>query len=252
MSILGLVFLIGLAFFPHGYDFYAYWVVDPLNPYVAESEYGAFRYAPPIALLFAPLGFLPLDAAHAVWLALRLAALWYVARGWALTLVLLPPVWVDMAYGNVYTLYGAMIVAGYRHPAWWSFGVLTKVTPGVGLLWFLVRREWRALGLVSLVTAFVILVSLAVQGAETWQAWLTMLAARNELSPGSEIPIPLIPRLLAAIALVVWGARADRRWTVPVAVCIAMPSLWWSSLSFAPLIALWPRHHPALPGNITR
>ena len=39
------------------------------------------------------------------------------------------------------------IVWGFRHPWTWSFVLLTKVTPAVGLLWFVVRREWRNLGI---------------------------------------------------------------------------------------------------------
>jgi hypothetical protein len=31
---------------------------------------------------------------------------------------------------------------------------------------------------------------------------------------------------VAAAALVVWGARTDRRWVVPVASTIALPVLW--------------------------
>ena len=34
----------------------------------------------------------------------------------------------------------------------------------------------------------------------------------------ASVPIPLLVRLPSAVALVVWGARTDRRWTVPVAV----------------------------------
>jgi hypothetical protein len=33
------------------------------------------------------------------------------------------------------------------------------------------------------------------------------------------------------VAVVVWGARTDRRWTVPVAGMIALPALWYGSLT---------------------
>jgi hypothetical protein len=45
------------------------------------------------------------------------------------------------------------------------------------------------------------------------------------------IPIPLAPRLVAAAALVTWGARTDRRWTVVVAATLAVPTLWSHSLA---------------------
>ena len=45
------------------------------------------------------------------------------------------------------------------------------------------------------------------------------------------MPIPFLARLPFAIAVVVWGARTDRRWTVPVAGMLALPALWYGSLS---------------------
>jgi hypothetical protein len=36
-------------------------------------------------------------------------------------------------------------------------------------------------------------------------------------------------RLAVAAALIIWGARTDRRWVVPVATVLAMPVLWITS-----------------------
>lgn len=232
----GLVSLVGLAFLPHGYDLVAYWTVDPFDPYRVAGEYGAFRYAPPLALLFAPLGLLPWEVVTVVCLGLQLAALWYIGRRWALALVLFPPVWQDLAFGNVYVFLGAMIVAGWRYPGAWAFGLLAKVTPGIGLVWLAVRRDWRALGWAAGATLALILVSLAIQGPSAWADWIAMLGVRNQLMPPDALPIPLVPRLAVAFLLVGYGALTDRRWTVPVAVCLAMPTLW--VISFAPLIAM--------------
>ena len=41
-----------------------------------------------------------------------------------------------------------------------------------------------------------------------------------------------------AVALVVWGARTDRRWTVPVASMLALPALWYGGISM--LLAVIP------------
>ena len=43
---------------------------------------------------------------------------------------------------------------------------------------------------------------------------LTRIAGRD--GTWAAIPIPFIARLPFAIAIVVWGARTDRRWTVPI------------------------------------
>jgi hypothetical protein len=29
--------------------------------------------------------------------------------------------------------------------------------------------------------------------------------------------------------LIVWGARTDRRWTLPVAVCFSLPTVWFNT-----------------------
>ena len=44
-------------------------------------------------------------------LGLGIGALWYVAGRWALVLLLFPPVFADLAFGNVHVLFAAMIVA---------------------------------------------------------------------------------------------------------------------------------------------
>ena len=51
---------------------------------------------------------------------------------------------VELAGGNISLLLAVAIVVGFRWPAAWAFVLLTKVTPGIGLLWFVVRREWRS------------------------------------------------------------------------------------------------------------
>jgi hypothetical protein len=123
---------------------------------------------------------------------------------------------------------------------------LTKVTPGVGLLWFAVRREWRSLGIALGVTAGLLLVT-----APLVPAWLGSLAANQGYTgPGYfTVMVPLLPRLAAAALLVAWGARTDRAWVLPVAVTIAVPVLWFNAL--AGLVGAISRRgaSPAGPGS---
>jgi hypothetical protein len=252
LSLLGLVFLLA-SFIPnHGFDLYAYWVVhvDPYAPVIDDiNGYGAFRYAPPIAMLMAPLGLLPWPAVVVGWLALQLAALWYIGRGWALALIVFPPVWLDIVYGNINILLAAMIVAGFRQPAVWSFALLTKVTPGVGLIWFAVRREWPALVAALVATAALATVSVAIMGIGPWTEWTEIVLRRGAVSiPPDALPIPLLPRLVGAVAIIVWAALTDRRWLVPVGVVLAMPLLW--IIAFAPLVACWALVPPATAARI--
>ncbi|HEY6015015.1 MAG TPA: hypothetical protein VIU37_13460, partial [Candidatus Limnocylindrales bacterium] len=61
---------------------------------------------------------------------------------------------------------------------------------------------------------------------------------------GPSVPIPLVIRAIPAVAIVVWGARTDRRWTVPVAAALAMPVLWYDG--FAVLAAIAAVNRPEL------
>jgi hypothetical protein len=56
------------------------------------------------------------------------------------------------------------------------------------------------------------------------------------------VPVPLWIRLPISLAVVAWGARTDRAWTVPVAAMLALPALWYGGISM--LLAVI----PLLPG----
>jgi hypothetical protein len=138
---------------------------------------------------------------------------------------------VEVAGGNISLLLAAAMVVGFRWPAAWSFVLLTKVTPGIGLLWFVVRREWRQLGIALGATALIIAAS-AIFMPRAWLDWFNLLlglAGRD--GTWAAVPIPFPVRLPVAIAVVVWGARTNRRWTVPVAGMLALPALWYGGLT---------------------
>ena len=107
--------------------------------------------------------------------------------------------------------------------------LLTKVTPGVGLLWFVVRREWRNLAIALGTTAAIVAVSYVIAPGQ-WADWFALLR-----SDGGQESGRLLLRLVAAAALVTWGALTDRAWTVPIAAMLALPVIWMDS--FAMLIA---------------
>ena len=132
--------------------------------------------------------------------------------------------------GNVHMLLALAIVLGFRWPAAWAFVLLTKVTPGVGLLWFAVRREWRSLGLALGATALIVGVS-AILAPGQWAEWFQSLLETSRADVPLAISIPLWQRLIMAIVLVTWGARTDRRWTVVVAATLALPTLWFHGLA---------------------
>jgi hypothetical protein len=105
--------------------------------------------------------------------------------------------------------------------------LLTKVTPGVGVVWFGVRREWRNLAVALGVTAAVAALSFAfAPGA--WFEWFGILREGAQMEPGG-IPVPVTVRAPIAALLVVIAARRDWRWLLAVAVMLAMPQVGWSA-----------------------
>ena len=214
-----------------GLDAYAYWSVDEVHPYAHDvGQYGAFLYGPPLAQVFGVLGNLPWPVFLVGWTGLLIAVYGWLTGRYALILLgLFPPAILELINGNIHLLLAAAIALGFRYPWTWSLVLLTKVTPGIGLVWFAARREWRPLGIALGATAAIAAVSF-VLAPWMWREWIEMLIAESGKGASARaIPIPLIVRLPIALVVVWWGARTDRPWTVPVAAFLAVPAMWWYS-----------------------
>jgi hypothetical protein len=237
-----------------GFDAFAYWRVNLDHPYdLAAGSFGAFPYTPVIARLFAPASLLPWPTFWWLWTALLVGtAAWLGGRRWWLAALAFPPVALELYHGNVHLLLAAAIAIGFRYPAAWAVVLLTKVTPGVGLLWFAIRREWRSLGIALGVTAAVVAVSLLIDG-RLWGQWLSgaILPVANESVGQPHVDVPIWIRLPIAAVVVVWGALTDRKWTVPVAAALALPVLWLAGLSILAAVPALSRPElretPAMP-----
>jgi hypothetical protein len=228
-----LFFIVAPAARTVGFDAFAYWSVNLEHPYgQVAGELGAFPYTPVAVRLFAPAALLSWPAFWFAWMSVLLATAGWL--GWRGTLLVLafPPVALELYHGNIHLLLAAAVALGLRYPAAWAFVLLTKVTPGIGLIWFAVRREWRNLGIALGVTAVLVAASLAVD-ARLWREWIAdgILPVARESVGQPNIALPLILRLPLAAALVAWGARTDRRWTIPAASALALPVLWFAGLS---------------------
>ncbi len=113
---------------------------------------------------------------------------------------LFPPAILELINGNIHLLLAAAIALGFRYPWTWSFVLLTKITPGIGLVWFGVRREWRQLGIALGATAAIAAVSFAI-APWMWQEWIDLLVAEaGKPAAPKAIPIPLTLRLPIALA----------------------------------------------------
>jgi hypothetical protein len=206
------------------------------------TDYGlgyGLWFTPPIAFALYPLTLLPWPLFAACWAALQFGALGYLLRRWAFLGILFPPVWWELMAGNVALFMAVAIVIGMRRPAAWALVILLKLTPAVGLLWFVIRREWRSVA-TALGAAGGIAAITFVFAPGLWRDWWSVIGLNAAASgPGYfTIPIPLTIRLLLAVALITWGAPRDRKWTVAVGAALGTPVLWFNALA---ILAAVPR-----------
>ncbi len=222
-----------------GQDARCYWLPTLAAPYLNADWTSpiAYVYSPAFLQLVSPLTTLPWQVFMAVWTAILLGAVAFLTGprllAWGVIFAAM-----ELAGGNISLLLAVAIVLGFRWPAAWAFVLLTKVSPGIGLLWFAVRGEWRSLGIALGATLGVVAVS-ALLLPHAWAEWFGVLtSAVGRDGTWAAVPVPFWARLPVAVGVVVWGARTDRRWAVPVASMIALPALWYGSLSM--LLAVLP------------
>lgn len=232
-----------------GFDSFAYWHVDAWSPYHFDgdpSQFGAFRYSPAAAQLLTLVHWLPWHVFFYGWLGVMLLVLAWLGREWTIALLAAPFIVLDLYMGNIEVLLAAAIVIGVRRPAAWAFVLLTKVTPGVGLLWFVVRREWRNLAIALGATAAIAGVSF-VLAPGLWFDWPRSLL---RVDGANYLPWLTPVRLVAAVVVVIWGARTDRPWALVVAGTLALVWLDPKTLALlAGLGAFLPRTSEAPDGS---
>jgi hypothetical protein len=230
-------------------DTYAYWTTRTGDFYAAADtgRIGAYLYSPAFAQLLAPLTWLPLNVFTAIVTAINCAAVWFLLGKWSLPSLLFLPIPFEIISGNVHLLYGVAIVVGFRWSASWALMFITKITPGIGVLWFAARREWRALAIALGFTAAIVAVSFALDRA-AWEQWIAILradlaggAGQATLdTPGWYLAVPLLPRLVVAGALAIVAGLVDRRWLIPFVVLLALPVIWLNGLAvLAAVVPLW-------------
>jgi hypothetical protein len=217
-----------------GMDAWAYWSVEQPDIYsVGLSGFGAFTYSPPAALVADTFDTVPWNTFIWLWTALLVATLIFIggSGAWILAAFAFPPVALELLYGNIHILLAVAVALGFRYPWTWTFVLLTKPSCGIGLLWFVLRREWRDLAVATL-PALVISAVTFIFVPTLWRDWIDfLLESPLLLHEQGSIAIPLVPRLVAGVMLVTWGARTNRRWTVVVAATLALPVLWIAGLA---------------------
>jgi hypothetical protein len=222
----------------HQHDARAYWSADLAHLYDRGQVGGvdAYLYSPVFAELIQPLTWLPWETFAAVWAALNLVALgWMVGPAIAALLLVVPgsPVIDEVSTGNIHLLIAAALVLSFRWGGTWAFPLLTKVTPGVGVLYLLGARRWRAFAIAAGLTAVLSLISFALT-PQLWFDWVNVLTANVGRSIPHEIaviPGPLVLRTAIAAIVAMSGGILGWRWMVPLAATLALPVPWSSGLS---------------------
>jgi hypothetical protein len=213
-------------------DAHAYWVANQNDLYAAaragETD-DRFLYSPAFAqaMVWAPL--LPFAVFMAIWRAILLGALVYLAGPFTVLILFLPPVASEINAGNIQILLALVVVVGFTNPAAWAFVLLTKVTPGVGLLWFALRRRWRDLAVALGVTGVIVGVSVAIN-ARAWADFIDLLSG-GPSQPVAPYYLPFVPRLVVAIAVIAIGAWRGWKWPVVVGATLALPIYFFISTS---------------------
>jgi hypothetical protein len=204
-------------------DAHWYWAADPNNlyPHPELAEGNGYNYSPAFEIVVGWGRHLSFEAFVGIWRIILFATLIWLAGPFTLFVLLLVPVASELNAGNIQILLAGAVVAGFRWPGAWAFVLLTKVTPGIGLLWFALRREWRALAIAGTVTLAIAVFSF-VGEPQRWFDWFHLMT-------GSPAPAPppydwsFWQRLPIALAFVALGAWRGWRWTVPVAATYALP-----------------------------
>ncbi len=190
----------------------------------------AYFYPPLFAILFRPLALLPFDAAAAAWEAIVIASLvltvWWIGlrrrETWlALGMLGLPIAWC-VAIGQAQVPLTLLTAIG----APWSIALAAniKLFPGLIALWWIGRREWRALGVfIAWVTGLALIqLLLAPQATLDFLATITLkqVGAVRSFSPYAISPLLWGALVIAGVAIVL--RLAPTRWGWAGAVILSV------------------------------
>jgi hypothetical protein len=207
--------------------------------YLAPNPTDSFWYAPPLAIAFATVSWLPLVLQHFLFLVLRIGSLRLVAGSWigAGIACWFPLVAFELGGGNFNLVIAASIVLAVRgNPrlavpaALAKFGPLLAIDP----------RDWRKL--IPLVALSLVI---TLPWLRLWPEFLSHLVTNFGVPLGLQVPIPFTVRLVAA-GLLLLVTRAG--WSRALAATIAIPAFYWGSLVIllAPLAVALRAPRPAI------
>jgi hypothetical protein len=204
-----------------GIDAHAYWLTGHHSPLYWRAPAGidAYLYSPAFAQVIRPLTLLPWPVFFGVWVAAEsLAFAWLLKPlGWAWGVPAFILCSVEIVAGNITGFVAVAAVLGtIRSPMAWSFVLLTKPTLALGLPRYTGRRDWRAVRLILVVTAAIVVVA-ALVWPTAWPAWIRFLLGHR----GQDPTLPY--RAAAAWLLAAVTARRGPRWLILPLMLLASP-----------------------------
>jgi hypothetical protein len=257
LAVVGLfAFWLYLQRVPEWVDAHGYWYSTQPGVDLYGRQWNvdadAFVYSPVAALALKALTWMPWQIFYGLWSALLIGTLvWLICPAWALVALLIPGfAGYEVMIGNISLLFAAtFVIALSGRASAWAFPLFTKVTPAVGVLWHVLRREWSALAELVVVSLLLVALSLVLLPS-AWSGWFEVLWKQGPPLPDALVVIPLAVRLPVAVGIVIVAAQKDWRWLVPVACWAAQPN--FSLLPGAVMLLAIPRllrdrahpHHP--------
>lgn len=219
-----------------GWDAASYWGAWQGQMYDgAVGTPGHFLYSPAFAQAIWPLTHAPWPVFAWFFISVNALGLAWLLRPLPLSVAV--PLWLagsqEVFSGNIFIPMAIAAVVGMRFPHLWAFVALTKITPCLGPIWFTARGEWAAVAK-SLGTTFAVVAVSWLLAPDLWNEWFGFLVEQFRIADGavgySFIPGPLY-RFPVAIGLVIYAARTQRTWLLPVAMVLATPFIWNGSLT---------------------
>ena len=218
-----LLAIVVVLFWQNPGDNYAYWLAaqrlvagEPV--YVTgEAAFApyAYHYTPPLAQVLAPLTlFLPSIAYIVGYRVLEILTVWCLA-GRAmlpmLALIAFLPVAIELRFENVHLFMAvAIVLALWRWPLLFAVAASVKVSPGLGIVYLVLRRRFRDAAIAVVVGAAICAVSY-VLSPNLWQEFLAAIGDRAGITGNSLIPVPYVVRAIAGLVLAIAGGIVGRR-----------------------------------------
>lgn len=201
----------------------------PLYDVEAGDHAGLYLNPPLLAILFRPLAMLPFQVASAIWQVLIMGAFALAIRRiglrgigpLAVSWLALPILWA-MSIGQAEPLITLALVLGT--PASVAFAGHLKLVPWLAAIYWLARRDWRALAVFAAWLAGIGLFQLVVEPEGTVAylqlTWLRPAFTVNSISPFVVHPLLWVAMVVALAVLAIRFGRTPYGW--PLAVVLGV------------------------------